>query len=321
MVFSCAGIATAFENQVEYPLPAEYLPAEMPNDVWQQSLQLPQPVQMQDINWDEAKPVDLDKMMDDVPVVVDPFGDYFYHPIGNVPPGWLIGNGDRLGIFSLTFFNGAQHNLGPVNYEFGAAVHFISGPVQTDLPPRLYDFSVGFPYRGAIGDAWSYDLTFRMGWYSDFEGSAREGIRFPSHAAVYRRTSDWWQWVLGLEYLDRDDVALLPVFGALWTPGEDWRVEAVFPKPLIAYRFGGRRWTYLTSEMGGGTWDIERVWGAEDVFTYRDFRLLLGVQGLGEGQGRTFEIGYVFSRHLEYRSGSPDFKPPDTILLRSVFRY
>jgi len=318
---SCAGTASAVEDYVEYALPAEYLPAEMPNDVWQQSLQLPQPVQMRDINWDEATPVDLDKMMSDVPVAVDPFGDYFYRPVGNAPPGWLIGNGDRLGIFSLTFFNGSQHKLGPLNYEFGAAVHFISGPVQTDLPPRVYDFSVGFPYHGVIGDAWSYDLTFRMGWYSDFEGSAREGIRFPSHAVVYRRTSDWWQWALGLEYLDRDDVALLPVFGALWTPSEDWRIEAVFPKPLIAYRFGGRRWTYLASEMGGGTWDIERVWGAEDVFTYRDFRLLLGVQGPGEGHDRIFEIGYVFSRHLEYRSGSPDFKPPDTILLRSVFRY
>jgi hypothetical protein len=320
-VTSCAWMANAFEDHLEYALPAEYLPADMPNGVWQQSMQTPPSIALQEVDWDEATPVDLDQLMHDRPFVVSPFGDYFYRPGGKDPPGWLIGNGDQLGIFSLTLFDGRQHKLGWLNYEFGAGIHFISGPEKTDLPPRVYDFTVGFPYQGTIGDAWSYDVMFRMGWFSDFEGSTREGIRFPSHAVIYRRTSEWWQWVLGLEYLDRGDIALLPVFGALWTPNQDWRVEAVFPKPLIGYRFGGSRWTYLASEMGGGTWDIERAWGAEDVFTYRDFRLLLGIKSRDPGKDRFMEFGYVFSRHLEYRSGSPDFKPPDTILLRSVYRY
>jgi len=78
---------------------------------------------------------------------------------------------------------------------------------------------------------------------------------------------------------------------------------------------------YVASEMGGSTWDIERVDGTEDFFTYRDFRILFGFQGTISEQGECLEIGYVFGRHLEYRSGTPDYRPPDTILLRSVKRY
>jgi hypothetical protein len=311
--------AVAMEEYGDFASPTEYWPAQWPPGVWQEDLSASPTTFLHEINWDEATAVDLENLLDVPPAVPNPFEDYYYRGAGYAAQTqWLAGKGDELGIFSLQILAESGTVLGTNTLDAGVAVHFISGPVQTDLPPRVYDLTLGLPFRGTIGESWRFDLIFRTGWYSDFEGSAREGIRFPSHLVLYQQATDWWQWVLGVDYLDRDDILLLPVFGALWIPGENWRFEAVFPRPLIGHRFRGNRWVYFAAQMGGGTWDIRREWGAEDVFTYRDLQLLLGV---GLGNDSFLEVGYVFERHLEYNSGTPLYQPPDAVLLRSVTRF
>ena len=37
--------------------------------------------------------------------------------------------------------------------------HFLSGPQNVDLPPRLHDFILGYQHRGRIGDFFSFDLS------------------------------------------------------------------------------------------------------------------------------------------------------------------
>ncbi len=303
-------------------LPTEYWEATFPPDMWYETRPEAPTLPIYEIDWDEATPVDLEVLWDDRPAVYDPFKVYHYRGSGYAAhTQWIIGKGDELGIFSLQFLSGAGTRFDSGSLSLGGAVHFISGPVQTDLPPRVYDLTLGIPSRLAIGESWAVDVMFRVGWFSDFEGSAREGLRFPSHLVAYHQASPFWQWVLGVDYLDRDDIRLLPVFGAVWTPQENWRWEAVFPRPLIGRRFSGGRWVYIAGQLGGGTWDIQRSWGTGDVFTYRDLQLLLGIQNLGLGIKRFIEVGYVFQRHLEYRSGTPSYKPPDAVLLRAVVRY
>jgi hypothetical protein len=315
-----APAAAAMEQYSESAAPDEYWFAEWPPGIRQQDQAGASSPSLHEINWDEATAVDLENLLDIPPAVTNPFEDFYYRGAGYAAQTqWLLGKRDELGIFSLQFLGESGTDTGAKKLDLGVAVHFISGPVQTDLPPRVYDFTLGLPFRGTIGESWRFDLMFRTGWYSDFEGSAREGIRFPSHLVLYQQATDWWQWVLGVDYLDRDDIRLLPVFGALWIPGENWRFEAVFPRPLIGHRVRGNRWFYFAAQMGGGTWDIRRQWGAEDVFTYRDLQLLLGVEGFGLGS--FLEVGYVFQRHLEYRSGTPLYQPPDALLLRSVLRF
>jgi hypothetical protein len=314
-----------------FPTPRDYQPAGIAASSHQQAIPsgpeaLPTPTEAlpapNEINWDDASIVDLEAGNVAEALECSPFGPCFYRGSGRLAASqWLIGSGDRLGIFTQPILEDTEASLGWFNYKFGAVIHFISGPVVTDLPPRVYDLSIAIPRQGSFGEHWSYDLLFRAGWFTDFEGSARNGLRFPSHAVLYRRISDQWQWLIGIDYLDREDITLLPVLGALWTPCDNWRVEAVFPKPLIAYRWQGVRWVYVAAEMGGGTWDIERSWHADDVFTYRDFSIVLGIDGDPDEQGQCIEVGYVFDRHLEYRSGSPDYRPPDTIVLRGVARY
>src|SRR5690606_27105375 len=148
---------------------------------------------------------------------------------------WLPGHGDQFGWVSLMSGGtlGAAQTSGLVG---GTNFHFLDGPVQTDMPPRLFDFLIGYQRREWICPYVGWDFAFRVGAFSDFEGSAKEGIRFPSHLVTYWRVTSTTQAVAGVDYLDWDDLPMLPVFGLIWTPHDDFRLDLTFPRPRAAVR-------------------------------------------------------------------------------------
>jgi hypothetical protein len=234
---------------------------------------------------------------------------------------WLPGHDDRFGWFSYESFGNSQINSWP-SIVSGFGVHFLDGPVQTDMPPRLFDFSIGVADRRLIRPNIGYDIVFRVGAFSDFEGSAEDGVRYPSHAVTFFRFNRSVELVLGIDYLDRDDISLLPVAGLIWRPANWLRVEAVFPRPRVAARImDTKQWMYWGGELGGGTWAVERVGLVDDNATYRDLRLLLGWETMGESLSSSLEIGYVFDRELSYRSAMGDYSPPDGFVVRTTARY
>jgi len=235
---------------------------------------------------------------------------------------WLPGGDDRFGWFSYESLSSAKIGDMP-SLVTGFGIHLLDGPVQTDMPPRLFDFSIGVADRRLIQPNIGYDILFRVGAFSDFEGSARDGIRFPSHAVTFLRLNPSSELVLGIDYLDRDDIRLLPVVGAIWTPIDWLKVEAVFPRPRVAARIiNTSTWVYLGGELGGGTWAIERVNLVDDNATYKDLRLVLGWETLAANSlGSSFEIGYVFDRKLSYSSGVGDYVPPDGFMVRMTAQY
>jgi hypothetical protein len=249
----------------------------------------------------------------------DPFGRYAYHGSGDAGRSyWMPGSGDRMGMLGLVFDTFSPPEECKTTFDLGGTWHLVSGPTRTDMPPQLWDFTTRVGRRGRLGMLWSYDVAFRPGWFSDFEGSAREGLRFPGHGVLYYTPSETFQLQAGIDYLDRDDVAWLPVFGAAFKPSRDFRFDAVFPRPRVAYRVCGERWLYLAAEMGGGSWAIQRADSTNDVATYRDYRISLGWQRESTSYA---EVGFVFGRHLEYRSGTPSYDPLNTTILRSVLCY
>ena len=251
----------------------------------------------------------------------DPFGRYAYHGSGEGGRSyWIPGSGDRMGIFAIVIEPLREPVEDKTTFNLGATWHLVSGPKRTDMPSHLWDFTAILGRRGRLDMCWSYDVAVRSGWFSDFEGSARRGLRSPGHAVLYYTPSDWFQLQMGVDCLDRDDIACLPVFGAVFKPTSDFRFDAVFPRPRIAYRVGGQRWLYLAAEMGGGTWAIQRADTTNDVATYRDYRISLGLQGETSNAEFT-EIGLIFGRHLEYRSGTPSYDPLNTTILRHVVCY
>jgi hypothetical protein len=235
---------------------------------------------------------------------------------------WLPGRNDDFGWFSYESSGGTDINEWPsLITDFG--VHFLDGPVQTDMPPRLFDFAIGAADRRLIQPNIGYDIVFRVGAFSDFEGSAADGVRYPSHAVMFFRLNRHIELVLGVDYLDRDDISLLPVAGTIWRPVDWLRLEAVFPRPRVAARvLNTRQWVHVGGELGGGTWAVERVGMVDDNATYSDLRLLLGWESVDEDSlSSSFEVGYVFDRELSYRSGAGDYGPPGGLMLRMTARY
>lgn len=233
---------------------------------------------------------------------------------------WLVGNGDDFGMFSLESFPTLpQGNTWAVGTGIG--FHFLGGPIQTDMPPRLFDFQIGLQNRKWLSESFGYDVSAVVGAFSDFEGSARQGVRYPSHAVGYYRWSPTTDIVFGLDYLDRDDYHMLPVAGLILMPSENLKLDIVFPRPRAELRISAKQSLYLAGELGGGTWAIERTPDANDVVTYRDLRMLFGIATYGGKSISTFELGWVFARDLSYRSGLGNMDLQDTLLIRLAHIY
>lgn len=202
-------------------------------------------------------------------------------------------------------------------------IHFLNGPGTVDLPARLFDFVLGYQVRASLSKRIAFDLAANVGIYSDFEDSARDGLRFPSHAVGMYRWNRNTDLVLGVDYLSRDDVKILPVFGVSYrSPNRPaWRFDLVFPRPRIDYMIDCSRRLYIAGLMGGGTWDIEFPDESDDVMTYRDFRLLFGYERIqSDGDRSGIELGYVFDRHLEFRNRPDELDFDGAFVLRWVQR-
>lgn len=236
---------------------------------------------------------------------------------------WVAG-GD-FGITSLESFPtldvDGEDDLDDATLSFGTGFHFLSGPTPSDLPPRLFDFSMAFHARKPISDVTTLDLKLGVGAFSDFESSARKGVRFPGHVVTHTVLSSESALVFGLDILDRDDISLLPVAGFNLRMTDDVFVEAVFPRPKLHVQVSDKSTMYLGAELGGGTWAIERDDRSRDNATYRDIRVTWGLSTISENSESLLEVGWAFDRQLEYRShvGNVDFD--GAFVLRHLTRY
>jgi len=257
---------------------------------------------------------------------------------------WLEGDGgDDLDINTLELNATMQFpflfNPAPLEITPGFAVHYLEGPgpLAANLPPRLFDAYVDAAWKPVITNWLSADLGVRVGVYSDFENVSEDSIRVMGRGlAVFNLTPQTWQLALGAVYFDRLDIKLLPAGGLIWTPDADTRFEILFPRPKLARRFYTLGltdwWWYVAGEYGGGAWTLERIdplaapATRNDEIDYNDIRVIGGLEWRRpSGLRGYFEVGYVFDRQINFRSGppggSPTFKPDDTIMLRAGILY
>lgn len=206
-----------------------------------------------------------------------------------------------------------------------AGWHFLDGPPTTDLPPRLFDFSLDTTVYLPLNDRWTVQASVAPGIYTDGKAT-RDSFRMSGRGLVFYRWSQQLQLAGGFVYLGRQDVTALPAVGVVYQPTDDLKLDIIMPKPRIGYRYHHdlerERWVYMTGEFGGGTWAVRRVSGADDVATYGDLQLLLGIEHKEPGAlNWQLEGGYVFSRKVEYVSGIGDTNLPGTAVLRMVLSF
>jgi hypothetical protein len=222
-------------------------------------------------------------------------------------------------------------NPNPVFITPGFTYHSWNGPASgnfagsPDLPPNAYDAYLDTSWHPQITSWFSADLDVRVGVYSDFHAINSDSIRILGRGLGIITFSPQWQVAAGIWYLNRLTVQLLPAGGVIWTPNQDTRLSILFPNPKLSKRLltigNTDFWGYLAGEYGGGRWSIRRADGSTDLVELNDIRALAGFEwfSLGGIRGNA-EIGYVFDRHIIYRSGTKAH-PSDTVLFRGGLTY
>lgn len=243
---------------------------------------------------------------------------------------YIPGGGNDFGLFGVELRSVPPVNMpqaSTMTAEPGWGITWLNGPEKNDLPPQLYHLTFTIGGQAKINDDLVLDLAVTPGWYSDWENRRPEAFRLLGRAAWYFRVGDNTQAAAGFVYLNRDDIPILPVVGLIVADeerGQRW--ELVFPRPKMSWRVSrtetSSRWLTLGGELGGGSWAIKRPDRKPDVLTYRDIRLVGGLEFQGEkGRRAAFEAGWLFGRAIESRTGRDDYNPPDAAMIRMVIDY
>lgn len=217
----------------------------------------------------------------------------------------------------------------PLYISPGFILHFWDGPEgpPADLPPRAYTGYVDFDYVSNPAYRLGADLHVRLGLYSDFNALDTHSFRVSGRGLGTYRLTPTLQAKFGVEYINRNDLKLLPAGGLLWTPNPQVRFDIYFPRPKLAMyvtTLGTTEvWAYLGGEYGGGAWTIERAEGGNDRVDINDLRIFLGTEWMtGRSLKGFFEGGYVFEREVVYVNDPTDsFSPGSSFMLRGGLAY
>jgi len=213
----------------------------------------------------------------------------------------------------------------PLFISPGFTLSLWDGPanIDADLPPEAYAAYLDFQWSSDPMLQIGAELGFRIGVYTDFDTLNSDSLRLQGLALGTARLTPAWMLKVGVIYIDRNDIKLLPAGGLLWTPTPQVRFDFFFPQPkLSAYLTTVGQvevWWYVAGEYGGGAWTIERTDGTSDRIDINDIRISGGFEWTGpRGLTGFVEAGFVFKRQVVYVVDPSDtFSPDDTWMIRA----
>ena len=219
----------------------------------------------------------------------------------------------------------------PLRISPGFDFHLWSGPsppqLVADLPGTAYGAHFDFDWMTAPEQPVGGEINFRFGLYSDFSTITSDSWRFTGTGLGRFSLTPTMTAKVGVEYIDRVDLKLLPAVGLFWRPNPDVALDIYFPRPRFARRWTRQGntdlWLYLGGEYGGGSWTVKRASGFTDSIDINDIRIFGGIEwtGLRATKG-FFEVGYVFNRELVYRYQPPgNLDLQDSFMLRTGFTF
>ena len=216
----------------------------------------------------------------------------------------------------------------------GFNIHWWAGPVSNgaapapNLPPQVFDLYLDLSWSQRWSDRLTSEVRARPGLYTDFRTTPPDAFRIPGEAiGVFRAAPDLYL-VAGVEYLQRNDIKLLPVAGLLWQPTPRCELSLIFPEPKFAYELSTRQhlWGYIAGEYGGGRWTFKNDAGHSEHVEYSDFRIVVGLEWredylaklplLPPKSAAFLEAGYIFQRHLRFAGPSAQFEPDPAWMIR-----
>ncbi len=253
-----------------------------------------------------------------------------FFQLSETEAAWIRPN-DGLGVTEINSFlrvaiplDGTTDNV--IALQPGLRTYLLDGPTVVDVPETLYDAQLSIVWRKKHSERWQTNVWLQPKIRSDFE-SSEDNFFFSGGAyARYAWKPNVFDLYLGAFYLDRDDISVLPAVGFIWSPTPDWRIEALLPRPKIAHRLVRigdcyEKWAYLSGQLGGGSFAVERDAGFTDKVTLRDLRIFLGIESVRPGGAGMFaEVGYVFNRGIEYKRFEEEYEFDGSLMLRVGMR-
>ena len=203
-------------------------------------------------------------------------------------------------------------------------LHLWDGPhsIPADLPPNAYSAFLDAQYITDPNLQVGAELGFRIGVYTDFDTFNTHSLRIQGVGLGTVRLTPTTTLKLGVMYLDRNRIKVLPAGGILWQPSPQVRFDIYFPQPKLASYLATinnqELWWYVAGEYGGGAWTIERADATSDRIDINDIRVSIGLETMGQGRLSGFaEVGYVFHRQVVYVVDPSDtFEPGNTFMVR-----
>jgi hypothetical protein len=218
-----------------------------------------------------------------------------------------------------TYDNGSGFIYTMPDYNAYRPRNVIAGP-DAGVPGTLYDLYADLGWRPRFAEWLFADLGLTPGLYGDFRTFPSDTFRLRGRALAIVATSERFQMVGGLLFINRNSRQIVPAGGILWKPSDLVDLQLVFPLPKASFRVAQseRRatWLYVAGEFGGGTWAYRRVDGTDGSLDSNDYRISGGIEWKRpDGWYLRAEAGFVFGRELLLRHG-PEIELPNTLALR-----
>jgi hypothetical protein len=243
-------------------------------------------------------------------------------------------NGDDLGIndseVSVSFsFPNFLTSGQPLFITPAFAIHCWDGPKDGihHLPGSAYSAYLDLQWASDPNLQIGVELGGRVGVYSGFDTLTKDSVRFQGLALGVVRVTPTITAKLGVMYLDRNDIKILPAGGILWQPNPQLRVDIFFPQPRISQYITTvgtyELWWYLAGEYGGGAWTVKPLPSdSTQGIDINDFRASLGLEwNSPSGVNGFIEAGYVFKRRIVYTAPYEEFSLADAWMVRAGFSF
>ena len=124
----------------------------------------------------------------------------------------------------------------PLRISPGFIFHFWDGPDSIahpnfDLPAQAYSTYLAFDHITDPSKISGFENNLTIGYYSDFDNTSSDAIRLTGKLLGWYRLNQYTVGKLGVEYLDRVNVKLLPAVGVYMTPNPDMKFDLYFQNP------------------------------------------------------------------------------------------
>lgn len=190
------------------------------------------------------------------------------------------------------------------------------------VPENLIDAGVNFTVFAPVGPRLNMMVFLNPSVFTDGDNLSADAFRLTGGAMGFYQWTESTKLVLGFIYLGREDLMGVPAVGLTYTPHDDFKAEISFPRPKVAWRIKESEtqeyWTYIAGELGGNSWAVDLPNGQQDIFTYRDIRVIGGIEQTCKKRARwVLEGGVVFERKFEYDSGFKRRPSPSGVIRAS----